>query len=91
MLHYAHSLGCYKGCAFPRLEERLGRTEAKFAIQLEQEEAARLTQVVEELPEKVEIRDKEVVTREDKVERREEEVESREEEVESRDEEELNV
>ena len=38
LLDYAQELGCYKGCPFPRLEERLGRTEARFAQQLMEEE-----------------------------------------------------
>jgi len=37
LLEYANVQGCYKGCPFPKAEEELGRTEAKFAAQLREE------------------------------------------------------
>ena len=36
-MDYAQSLGCYKGSPFPRQEEGFGKTEARFALQLEEE------------------------------------------------------
>ena len=38
LLDYAQRLGCYKGCPFPSQEGDLGRTEARFAQQLLEEE-----------------------------------------------------
>ena len=38
LLDYAQRLGCYKGCPFPSQVEDLGRTEARFAQQLREEE-----------------------------------------------------